>query len=216
MTRFKQQFRKNDFATGKAVSARKLIAKVSVEKSKKSKSKEPPSNVSVEYAATILKKQYMRLIRKHLKTCEIKGRKLTIRVVCRCLVLKMNKEGRDGGLDYYMIANLIDHIPIGPYKTGAQVLAAAETGGFKTGMDEAELDAFIAEQSSKEVWVHRFNSATVTDAVKWDNRPGNNNCGYLYSYNETSRRVRFSVADGSTEFPVLSETGEPDYSDNEH
>ena len=220
MARVKQVVYRNEISGGDGGKAHKLILKKSIKKSKEPKSKEQDESRSVNYAATILNKEYMRLIRKHLKTCEMKGRKLEIRVVCKYLILKTNREGRDSGLDYYMIARLIDHIPIGPYKTGAEVLAAAETEGFKTGMDEAELDAFIDAQSSKKVWVYRFEHATVTNDVVWDNRNGNNNCGYLYSYNETWRRVRFTVGPGADEHPIevgpgLSATGEPDYSDNE-
>jgi hypothetical protein len=163
--------------------------------------------VCKRFTGTILKRRrYMRLIRKHLKTCEIKPRKVKLDDGCEFLVFHMNQTCRNKGCSYHVIARLLEQTPLGPFKTGAEVLEASTKNGqeFKTGMDEAELDAFIGEQRSGQVYVYRFESATVTDAVEWDNSPGNNNSGFLPSYNSTRGCVRFSVACPDGGDPVLS------------
>ena len=149
------------------------------------------------FMGTILnRRRYMRLIRKHLKTCELKPRKVKLDGLCEFLVFHMSKECRAKGCGYHVIGRLLEQTPLGPFRTGAEVLEASTKIGqeFKTGMDAGELDAFIKEKRSGEVYVYRFESATVTDAVEWDNRPGNNNSGFLPAYNSTRGCVRFSVA----------------------
>ena len=158
---------------------------------------------SKRYVGTILKREYMRLILEHRKTCEMKSRKFVIKDVCDYLVLHANKSARDRGCSYNIVARLIDRVPLGPFRNGAEILVAEQRENFSTGMDEAELDLFISEKESKQVWVHRFKDATVSDEVEWDNSAGNNNCGFLLSYNEAKGRVRFSVMDGSDQDPVL-------------
>jgi hypothetical protein len=155
------------------------------------------------FMGTILnRRRYMRLIREHLKTCELKPRKVKLDGLCEFLVFHMSKECRAKGCGYHVIGRLLEQTPLGPFRTGAEVLEASTKIGqeFKTGMGAAELDAFIKEKRSGEVYVYRFESATVTDAVEWDNRPGNNNSGFLPAYNSTRGCVRFSVAGE----PVLS------------
>lgn len=145
---------------------------------------------------TILNRRwFMRLIRLRLKTCEMKGRRTVLDAACEFLVFHMSKPCREKGCRYHIVARLIERAPLGPFRSGAEVLAAGGRTGyeFKTGMNEAELDAFIANQSSGEVWVYRFEDAMVTDAVEWDDRPGNNNSGFLPAYNGTRRRMRFRV-----------------------
>ena len=155
-----------------------------------------PSAASKRFIGTILnRRRYMRLIRLRLKTCELKGRRTMLDDACEYLVFHMAKPCREKGCRYHIIARLLDKAPLGPFESGAEVLAASKAIGldFGTGMSEVELDAFIAGQSSQEVFVYRFEDATVTDTVEWDDRPGNNNSGFLPAYNSARRRVRFSV-----------------------
>ena len=147
------------------------------------------------YVGTILKEQYMRLILDGHKTCQLMSKRLTIGAECEYMLFHANQPARKNGCSHNVIARLLDRVPLGPFRSGAELLRAAERENFKTGMDEGELDEYIAKQRSREVWAYRFEDAVVAgdQEVVWDDSYGNNNSGFLPCYNETRKRMRFSV-----------------------
>ena len=155
-----------------------------------------------DYRVTILnRRKYMRLIRLRLKTCEMKPRKFDL-TGCKYLVMRGNKKDViSRGCRHYLMARLLDTKPLGPFRSGAEVLRASTIAGqeFKTGMTKLELDRFISAQADKCVWVHRFEDARVCPegAVEWAGGKHNlGNCGYLSAWNKTHGCVRFKVLRG--------------------
>jgi hypothetical protein len=148
------------------------------------------------YIGTIIDRmRWMRLIRQHHKTCEIKSRRVVIPKSCKHMVFHANKKLRAGGFTHHLIARLLTHTPLGPFSTAKAVMDASRIYGseFKTGMSEESLDRFIQRNASKEVYIYRFEEARVSHSVVWSNRPGNNNAGFLPMFNRKAQRVRFTV-----------------------
>ena len=152
-----------------------------------------------EYMATILNDvRLMRLIRQHRKTCEIKSTRRILPARCKYLIFRGSKgKVRSRGCRHFLVARLLSTTPLGPFQTGAEVLAASTVRGqeFRTGMDAAELDRFIRSKTSKQVWVHRFEGARACgeDVIEWNDAPGNSNCGFLPHVNARRGIVRFRV-----------------------
>lgn len=155
-----------------------------------------------DYRATILdRRKYMRLIRLRLKTCEMKSTKIDL-TGCKYLVMRGNKKDViSKGCRHYLMARLLNEKPLGPFRSGAEVLRASSIAGqeFKTGMTAREIDEFISSKASKCVWVHRFEDAKVCPdgAIEWAEGDHNNgNCGYLPAWNKKHGCVRFKVVRG--------------------
>ena len=152
-----------------------------------------------EYMLTIVnRRKYMRLIRKKLKTCEIKPRAVTLPDGCKYLIVKGNKKDvQSKGCAHFLVVKLLNNVPLGPFKTGAEILAASRVEGqeFKTGMSEHALDRFIRSKRGGKVWVYRFEQAVAcgADVIEWNDMPRNGNTGFLPPYNREGDCVRFEV-----------------------
>lgn len=158
-----------------------------------------PGAEGKEYMLTIVnRRRYMRLIRKGLKTCEIKARRVVLADECKYLIVKGNKKDVcSKGCTHFLVVKLLSTVPLGPYRTGAEIIAASNVAGqeFKTGMSEQALDRFIRGKKKGEVWVYRFEQAIScgADVIEWSDVPGNGNTGFLSSHNQTTGGVRFKV-----------------------
>lgn len=140
----------------------------------------------------------MRLIRKKLKTCEIKPRRVILPRECKYLIVKGNKKDvRSKGCAHFLAVKLLGTVPLGPFKTGAEVLAASNVQGqeFETGMSEQALDRFIQRAHGTPVWVYRFEQAIAcgADVIEWNDLPSNGNTGFLPAYNREGGCTRFRV-----------------------
>jgi len=172
------------------------------------------------YMTTILnRRKWMRLIRKGLKTCEIKSTRVILPPGCKYLLFRGSvREVISKGCRHFLVVRLLTSAPLGPFRSGAEMLAASTVAGqeFKTGMNEEELDKFISSKASRTAWVYRFEAVRVCrdDAIEWSDRKNSGNCGFLSAYNKKHKCVRFRVRRGYDD--ALDPNGEErGYSDDE-
>jgi hypothetical protein len=165
------------------------------------------------YMTTILnRRRWMRLIRKGLKTCEIKSRRVVLPPGCKYLLFRGSvREVLSKGCRHFLVARLLTTTPLGPFRSGAEVLKASAVAGqeFKTGMSERELDRFIASKKSKAAWVYRFEEVRVCQdgAIEWSDRKNSGNCGFLSAYDKKRECVRFRVRRGYDDALVEPDSG---------
>jgi hypothetical protein len=155
-----------------------------------------------KYIGTIINnRRWMRLIRKQDKTCEIKSKMANIPKLCKHLVFHGNRKLRASGCKYNLMATLLSHTPLGPFRTAKAVTIASKIAGkeFKTGMSESRLDRFIQKGASKMVYIYRFEDAHVTNRVIWSDSKGNNHPGFLPMMNKERGCMRFCVTEPEQE-----------------
>jgi hypothetical protein len=150
------------------------------------------------FGSLLNEERYLSMIQDHLKDCEIKHTQFVIPPEVTHLLLHGNRKVRKW-CRTFLVARLLDREALGPFWTGRQILDAEARPGleFKTGMSEAELDAFITGKNGKRtgpaVYVYRFCKARVaTDAV-WHHSMRNNTPGFLRARRLVDGAVRFEA-----------------------
>jgi hypothetical protein len=155
------------------------------------------TDVNSTYWGTILKEErYMQMLASGwMKTAELKPEWTAIPEEVTELAFVGNSAVRRK-FKQVVVSKLMDREALGPFRSGREVLEAETAAGleFKSGLSEAELDAFIAGNRSGKVYVYRVCDARTTDEIVWHHSKENNVPGFLRSTRKTDGGVRFEVS----------------------